>query len=441
MKSIQLINLLPATTKQPIEICLTLYFEVTSQVGLHDPLTRVQELLSPEVGGWAEVRRSSNEIIFQSVRAPRKMQSAFLISFTPQLTLHTKAIQVVLNVLGSASVAWQLASQWLYEQLYPVFTIPSATYLGYTVVYKATVSALPDASFNLDCSILKAIRWVHKPESVTTQSVISKQSINNKGYLFLVDSPAELGQGLIYVALGLKDELDFSTLAFIERDSFLTRIDTFIHKSLIQFFELNSIYDQYELKVLEPLSKSIDAVFNYVQNETLKSIELKELAKQVADQRQFYSDLDRLERSLGQQFNGLKRIFSANGKEGLPELPRHYFNLIESYREETQALVQRNRILLETARTALAMVEAQESKRTNDSQDRFNLTVAMVGIFLAAEQILDSDFAKHLLEKIGQFQTTTDDLFWKILLTRTGSSLIITLVVYIISKVLMFLRK
>jgi hypothetical protein len=217
---------------------------------------------------------------------------------------------------------------------------------------------------------------------------------------------------------------EFSTQAYVEQGSLLAQTDTFVHKALVQALELKSHYGAYEKEFLNPLKEAITKLLQRVDNPKLQPKRLNELAQLVADHTNIYWYLDRLEQSLQQQINGLERLYPEHPDKKLPPLPARHLKTLQHHLKEVGALTRKYRLVMDTARTALAIVEVQESKRANKSQNYFNSTVAFIGVFLAADQILDTEFAKELLIYISLYSRLDEDKipYWVLFFTRTTTA-------------------
>ncbi len=435
-------NLATAWVQQPNEVCLTLYFEPENTEQWTPILTRIQALLQPEVKGWQSVKQSTVETVFQAVQVPSQFTAVYLVTFVPILSQHTRVIQVVLNQVTPLSTGWPYAARWLYDQLYTQFTQPPAAYFGYTLIFRATLAKNAKEPVALSPTLLDSVRWVHQPDrSVKELQVQVRQPIGSTGWLFLVSYPVRPLDGFIYIALGKEGQPGFAGEAFVERLSWLAGTDTFVQKSLFQWLDLTGRYDLYEQRLLEPVKTAISDLLTQLDQADLQREQLKTLAQQIAHITDIFWKLNRLEQSLQQQITGIQRYYNQKDHALLPDLASYHLQRILTYLDESQALVRSHRLVLDTARTAISMVETkltlvetQQTKQANDRQERFTTTLTIIGMFLTAEQLLDDSFAKNVLASFRGINSPEKVPYFDAFLLRCVLAFLLAYLAYLAGK-------
>ena len=385
----------------PNEICVTLYFErLPTAVAT---ASQLRHQLRPAVADWqplslGQAASPSNlAAIYQAAQPPAGFASVHLLAFESTFSLHTEVVQLILSSYEPYASAWSQAADWLTTVLAPTLRTPPDTtgLLGYTLVYRANVDLDPAVTslLTLDPAVLRAARSIHQlaPVAPASHQVRAQQPVA-QGWLLLVEYPQAPAQGLVYVALGQADKSDeLADAVFAGPAATLVTQDIFVHKTLAQSWTANRNYDTYNTDSLTPFKNSITSLLQVVDNPRLKSKQLDRFAQELAHVTHTQWNLNRLEQSILQQLNGLRRQFAYTE---LPAIARHHITTLESHQQEVQALVRQHQLVTENARAAIALVEAQETKHANVSQRRFNQLIALGGILFAAFSAFDKDLVQ-----------------------------------------------
>lgn len=383
----------------PNEVCVTLYFERPPHTAAAAPRLRAQ--LSQAVGDWKPLNEvptgSQSAAIYEARQPPRGFASLYLLAFDSTFSLHTEVVQLILSSHEPNNVAWPQAADWLTGVLSPTLSPQLATkaFLGYTIVYRANANSDASTALPLDPVVLQSVRSIHQPGHAASSKprVLAQQPVM-QGQLYLVEYPKAPAQGLVYVALGQAGRsTELADAVFASPSATLVTQDIFVHKALSQSWAVNIDYDTYDTNRLTPFKNSITNLLQVVDNPQLKTRQLNDFAQQLASVTQTQWDLNRLEHSLQQQLNGLRRQFAHTE---LPAIARHHLTTLESHWQEVQALVRQHHLVLENARAAISLAEAQENKHANARQQRFNQLIALGGILFAAFSAIDKDFVQIL---------------------------------------------
>ena len=350
----------------------------------------------------------------------------------PKLSSDAYALQIIINLIQPVEIAWSLAADWLRGELHIIFNNLPEAVLGHSIVYRANIEMEMDTETPvLEPSLLRTLPTIFSKFPIESPQLYRQQHFPGQGWLSLLALPQAPGGGLVYLALGRADQNvdgDLAHIAYATYHGLLVSVDLFYHKGVKQGMELVSVYPDYVRNKVEPLKRAIHNLLRQDSGSRLASErDLEQVSIKVAQQTDFYWQIDHLKLSLSQQISGTERLFTHSE---LPPIALHHLAILRAYQDEAQAYVRKNKTVLDTARTALALVEARESKHSGKTQERFNYIVAFVGIFLAADQILDNEFAKELLIGLGLFCSATQMPYWTTFFTRLSAAVALAAVLF-----------
>jgi hypothetical protein len=384
--------LLPATPDAPTEVCLTLYYDRPASAAALAPAVRAH--LAAAVAAWELVEFEAEAAgaaerrgLYEAQQPPANFLSLYLRAFASPHSLHTEVVQLILSSAEAYDTAWPQAATWLADHLAAWLRPDQTSFLGYTLVYRANTSPNPAGPAPTP-EVLAAVRVINGavPQPVPPQ-VLAWQPQADQGWLLLLKYPQGPAQGLIYLALGMGQQPDeLASAAYFGPRAALPAQDVFVHKALQQSYLVSRDYDNYEAQSLKSFKDSITKLLRIVDNPQEKNVWLDDLAQRLADLTHTNWDLNRLQYSLQQQLNGIERQFAT---AEMPAIARRHLATILSHWQEIHALVAQHQLVLENARVAISLVEAQENKHTTTLQKQFGQLVAVGGIFLGAYSAID----------------------------------------------------
>lgn len=397
MGRIHIDQLLEGRSDQPNEVCLTMYFVE----GGNNISKRIQDLLQPKVGRLdyrTAFRLPKNnddqpyeQEAYKAFDPPEPFQSVFVFFIRPDVTSETLALQIIVSVLGQPIESWKLAATWLHKAWLDLFASLEDIYLGYSVAYQGSIDYEEETTPSVEEDLLGSLWHIHSHQQNSMLTPIAVEPVSQAGWLWLVRYPEVLGEGIIYIVLGRnKQSKHLASKTYATYHSLLCALDAFTHKTLRQGLELKKRYKGYEENAIKPLQEAVSQLLQH----TSGSEELISMSHRIKLYSEFCWHMDRLAYSLKQQMSGINRLYLG---DTMPAIARHHILRVNAYREEAQAIVDKNKDTLEIARTALSMAEATETKQANVNQERFSLFITFIGTFLTVEQILDADFIKELL--------------------------------------------
>lgn len=423
-----------ARSDQPNEVCLTIYFR---EGGGKDYRVNIRNLIDPQVNGWQEVRDltvdAGGKVLqkgYQGRTPPKKFEQIYYLEILPQLSPDAYAIQIIINLSSPFSTAWREAAIWLRDELHIIFSNPPDALLGYTVVYRADVVTTDEPEYlELSPAIMEQLRWIHKEAPIEAPYILAQQHFSDMGWLSLITYPEDTRGGLVYIALGRGNHVkssDLAHIAFAGCYSQLTLVDLFFHKGFLQGKGLEQEFPRYDREKLTPLHNAIQDLLGHSPgNRKLSEQDLKNMSYQIAGQTEYHWLTNRVKLSLQQQINGIKRLFSFTE---ISSIAQRHLVVLQAYLDEVQAYFLKSNSTLETARTALSIVEAEETKHTNTIRERLNSIVTFIGVFLAANQVLDDNFAQNLIQSI--FNSLDPQYYWTKFIVRFIAALLITGTIY-----------
>ncbi|PKK37421.1 hypothetical protein BWI96_06005 [Siphonobacter sp. SORGH_AS_0500] len=431
-------NIEVASPERPNEVCLTLYF--IDEEGV-DYRTRIREFLQPQVGGWKVVEELNLENSaepkewiqrgFLGKSSPKDFQQIYLLEILPALSSNAYAVQIIINLTQPIQMGWPQATNWLSNELYMLFKNPPESLLGYSVVYRANSSVPSETEYvEWSSALTQPLRWIDSKAPIVTLKKPVQQYFSGQGWLSLVAYPMHPQGGLVYLGFGKADPAmgdDLAHIAYATYEAELLSCDLFFHKGFRQGMQLVQAFPTYDREKLQPLQGAIQNLLSsQPKDQPVSEKELRNMSNEIAIQAEFHWLTSRVELSLQQQINGIKRLFTFND---MSVLAKHHVILLQAYLEEVQACRHKGESLLKTARTALAIVEAEENKQGNQIQERFTNVLTLFGVFLSAYQVFDDDFTKHFIQLF--WLNYAPKFYWDELIYRNTIALLVTASIYI----------
>lgn len=277
------------------------------------PLIRAH--LAATIAGWKLVEFAGEALnmaerrgLYEANQPPPGFLSVYLRAFASSLSLHTEVVQLILSSAEVYDTAWLQAAEWLVDGLATWLRPGQPEFLGYTLVYRTNAKLTP-AGPSIAPKVLAATRSINGAivQPVLAQ-VLAQQPQTDQGWLLLLKYPQAQNQGIIYLALGTGQQPDkLANAAYFGPRATLPAQDVFVLKALQQSYLISFNYDSYEAQNLKPFKDTIGELLRIADNSQQKTDWLDDLAQRLANLTYTHWDLNRLENSLQQQLNGIKR--------------------------------------------------------------------------------------------------------------------------------------
>lgn len=336
--------------------------------------------------------------------AENGFKELFIIKFEPQLTTDTLAVQIIINAKEAADIFWPKTAAWLRTVLQSwLVPLKHTSLLGYTLVYRANITEEQAfVSDQLSPLVVSKLSTIVSDQAFERGSTIKTMLIPDQGLIYLVDTPHEEDPALVYVALGIKGRtLDIATRSLAGWRGMLPNMDVFVHKSLTQWLSLEKCREQYEKK-LEELNQHVGELLAAIGKPNPSPINLLRIADDFSNIEKTFWQMERMELSLQQSINGIKRLFQ---QQEVNEVAAVHLRGLREKVEEVRYLINKSSLTVDTTRTALQMMEAQQREQANeqrrlgdDRQLSFNNFFVFLGIVLTLMQVLDEKIIEELLK-------------------------------------------
>lgn len=324
----------------------------------------------------------------------------------------TFSVQFGLSATGSLQSAWASMNQfytgllqdWLSQEI--VNANPEVRFLGYSLLYKATILEEHLYKQPSDDIIQLCQPIFNAPES-TNYNLADHKFNNGKVSLLQVGKDPVFPPYSVYLALNVAiTKSKMITDYFFQNNKQFLMIDAIVFKGDFQWRQLKGKKYAKLDGALDSLQK--DAV------ELLKSVEfsvnnnqLEKVAGKYASILIPYADFKELELSLLKQVKNMsfKTASDQNYTGATNSIHNYHLDILTRKSEDSHLTLNRAELIFDQTKLAIEVSEAKQSKLSNINSGKIQLYLALFGIGLAVIQILDTDTIKGLLKAINYPQT------------------------------------